>query len=58
MYQIEIPKEDGEHGWYKTRPEIKLRHMGSRGVTKYKVITRRRSVERRNIRGRKTKRFY
>lgn len=36
-YQIEIPKEDGEHGWYKTRPEIKLRHMGSRGVTKYKV---------------------
>lgn len=36
-FQAEIPKEDGENGWYVTRPEIKIRHRSGRGITKYKV---------------------
>ena len=38
QYQVEIPKEDGENGWYVTRPEIKICHVSGRGITKYKVV--------------------
>ncbi len=38
QYQVEIPKEDGENGWYVTRPEIKICHASGRGITKYKVV--------------------
>lgn len=37
-YRVEIPKEDGENGWYVTRPEIKICHVSGRGITKYKVV--------------------
>ena len=34
-YQIEIPKPNGEQGYYTKKPEITISHMSEAGVTKY-----------------------
>ncbi|MDY2813682.1 MAG: hypothetical protein SOU03_07000 [Dorea sp.] len=34
-FQITIPEEDGKNGYYITKPEVKLWHVGNPGVTKY-----------------------
>lgn len=36
-YELTIPKEDGEHGYYVTKPEIYIRHVSEYGVTKYQL---------------------
>ena len=34
-YELDIPKADGENGYYKTIPEIRLRHVSEAGSTWY-----------------------
>lgn len=34
-FKVVIPPEDGQNGYYKTRPEVEVSHNGERGVTRY-----------------------
>lgn len=36
-YELQIPKEDGEHGYYVTKPEIHILHVSEYGITKYQL---------------------
>lgn len=36
-YELTIPKEDGEHGYYVTKPKIRICHVSEYGVTKYQL---------------------
>ncbi len=37
QYEILMPKEDGEQGYYVTKPEIRIRHVSEYGTTKYQL---------------------
>ncbi len=34
-FEVSIPPQDGQNGYYVTRPELKVRHVSSRGTTRY-----------------------
>lgn len=34
-YQMQIPEANGKNGYYISRPEIKIRHISSKGATRY-----------------------
>ncbi len=36
-YEVDIPPENGEHGYYTKKPEIVISHISEAGVTKYYV---------------------